>query len=420
MPPASLSPETNQTLESIADSYTTGPHRSLPGLVYGAVRNDGEPFFTYASGTVGISSAREMSLDTIFWVVSFTKLLTSVACMQLVERGQLHLDDAGHLEGIAPELGGVKVLVRTEDGGFELVEKERAITLRMLLNHTAGFGYAFEDAKLAEYGRPIGLDDFSGSREDVISRPLVNQPGEKFQYGTSMDWVGIIIERVTGLELEEYFSRYILKPLGMDVSFYPARLEGELAYMHHRGDDGRLVHADHIYRAPLTWRASEGEKRLFCAGGHGCFGKPTHFLRLISVLLNNGTDAKTKTPLLHPSTVHEMFKDQIPNTPRYSNVCIPVAKPLLANPTPLAPMPDNHTEGWGLSFSISHFAEKSGRAAGSGSWEGLANLYWFADRERNVGGVIATQVFPYGDKYVVECSERMETEIYKSIARGEV
>jgi hypothetical protein len=94
-----------------------------------------------------------------------------------------------------------------------------------------------------------------------------------------------------------------------------------------------------------------------------------------------------------------MFKDQIPDKPRYSNVCIPVAKPRLANPTPLAPMPDGHTEGWGLSFSISHFAEKSGRAPGSASWEGLANLYWFADRENNVGGIIGTQIFPYGGMY---------------------
>ncbi|KAL2797946.1 beta-lactamase family protein [Aspergillus keveii] len=394
-----ISPETKQTLESIADSYTTGPQRKIPGLVYGAVRNDGEPFFTYASGTTGISSERKMSLETIFWVVSFTKLLTSVSCMQLVEQGQLHLDNAEHLESIAPELGAVKVLTRTPDGGFELVEKKRKITLRMLLNHTAGFGYAFEDSKLAEYGRPIGFDDFSGSREDVISRPLVNQPGEKFQYGTSMDWVGIIIERITGMELEEYFSQYILKPLEMDVSFYPSRLEGDLAYMHQRLNGRELVHADHLYRAPLTWKASEGGGRLFCAGGHGCFGKPTHFLRLISALLNNGIDSKTQTRLLHPSTVQEMFKDQIRDKPRYSNVCIPVAKPHLANPTPLAPMPDDHTEGWGLSFSISHFAEKSGRAPGSASWEGLANLYWFADRENNVGGIIGTQIFPYGGMY---------------------
>ncbi|KAL2802580.1 beta-lactamase/transpeptidase-like protein [Aspergillus granulosus] len=196
-----------------------------------------------------------MSLDTVFWVASFTKLLTSVACMQLVEQGRPSLDDAEQLEKIAPELGGTKVLTRTQEG--------------------AGFGYAFEDEKLAEFGRPVGLDDFSGIREDVITRPLVNQPGQTFQYGTSMDWVGIIIERITGLELEEYFSMAILQPLGMEVSFYPEKLTGELAYLHRRLEGDQLMHIDHLYRAPFNQNALEKPGRLFCAGGHGCFGKPT-------------------------------------------------------------------------------------------------------------------------------------------------
>lgn len=92
----------------------------------------------------------------------------------------------------------------------------------------------------------------------------------------------------------------------------------------------------------------------------------------------------------------EMFRDQIADKPIHSNESVPVAKPLLANPTPLQPMPDDHTEGWGLSFCISHRAAESGRAAGSASWEGLANLFWFADRENGVGGVIASQILPYG------------------------
>lgn len=93
-----------------------------------------------------------------------------------------------------------------------------------------------------------------------------------------------------------------------------------------------------------------------------------------------------------------MFKDQIADKPRYSNVCVPVAKPELANPTPLFPMPDDHTEGWGLSFSVSHFPSDTGRAAGAGSWEELANLFWFADRTNNISCIIASQILPYGGR----------------------
>lgn len=102
-----------------------------------------------------------------------------------------------------------------------------------------------------------------------------------------------------------------------------------------------------------------------------------------------------------------MFKDQIPDKPRYSNVCVPVAKTWLANATPLEPMPDDHTEGWGLSWSISHQPTETGRSAGTASWEGLANLYWFADRENGLGGIIATQILPYGGKClsIVPCVE---------------
>ncbi|KAM0552675.1 hypothetical protein ACHAPJ_007772 [Fusarium lateritium] len=430
--PSSLSEDVQAKLRSIIDEYTIGgADRKIPGLIYSAWRSDGEPIFEYASGTRGMSSQDSMGLDTTFFLASFTKMATSVACMQLFEQGKLRLDDADQVEAICPELRDVKVLTRNAEGGFELVEKVRRITLRMLLTHTAGFGYAFEDEKLAEFTRPIGADDFSGEAIHLANRPLVNQPGEKFQYGVSMDWVGVVIERVHRKSLDEVFKADIFRPLGMNnISFHPSKeAKLNLAYMHRRGADGKLKTTDHFYRRPLL---AQDDERVPCAGGHGCFGRPAEFgselnkansrdcvidifLGLISLLLNDGVDAKTGTRLLKPETVKDMFTDQIADKPRFSNVFIPVAKPELANPTPLAPMPDDHTEGWGLSFSISHFPEATGRAAGTASWEGLANLFWFADRKNNIGGIIASQILPYGDALVVECAERVETEIYKAL-----
>ena len=279
---------------SVIDEYTSGEARKVPGLVYVAFGKDGIPILEHYSGTTGISSVTRMSPETIFWVASFTKIATSVACMQLVEQGVLELDSTEQLERICPELQAVKVLHKCPDGTFELVDKERSISLRMLLNHTgeskprhthrllmsvAGFGYAFEDADLAEYGRPTGFDDFGGSREDLFRRPLVNQPGVKFQYGTCMDWVGIVVERTTGLDLEEYFRMNIFEPLGMNsVSFFPSEnAKARLAYMHQRQRDGTLVTRDHLYRQPLLVNGEQAKKDRFCAGGHGCFGKPAEF-----------------------------------------------------------------------------------------------------------------------------------------------
>ncbi|KAJ2989394.1 hypothetical protein NUW58_g3488 [Xylaria curta] len=420
---ASVLSDVHETkLRNIIETYVAGgSERKIPGLLYVAFREDGMPLFEHYAGTRGISSRESLDKDTVFWLASFTKLICSVACMQLVEQGKLRLDDGEQIEALSPELRNIKVLTRSANGEYTLIEKERKITLRMLLNHTAGFGYAFEDEKLADYGRPVGFDDFCGERSDFLSRPLVNQPGTAFQYGTSMDWVGVLIERVSGLTLENYFQMNVFQPLGIDnISFFPSEeSKSKLVYMHQRAADGSISQIDHLYRKPLMLPAEQGKEQLFCAGGHGCFGKPDDFRKLIAVLLNDGIDAASGARLLNKGTVDEMFKDQIPDTPRYSNECVPVAKPNLANPTPLFPMPADHTEGWGLGFSISHQPTGTGRPAGVASWEGLANLYWFADRQNKVGGIIASQILPYGDIHVLECSEKVEQEIYNIIRENQ-
>lgn len=132
---------------------------------------------------------------------------------------------------------------------------------------------------MAKFGRPIGLDDFSGDIEDVLNRPLSNQPGQKFQYGTSVDWVGILIERTTGLDLEDYFRKHIFTPLGIKhISFSPSTEDKQkLAHFHQRVESGEVREIDHLYRRPLT-RSDMSTSRRYCAGGHGCFGQPREFL----------------------------------------------------------------------------------------------------------------------------------------------
>lgn len=119
-----------------------------------------------------------MTLDTIFWIASCTKMLTGVACMQLVEQGLLKLDDSEETERLCPELRELKVLL--PDGTLE--EKKMGITLRMLLTHTAGFGYSFFNERLRDWAFPAGLDEFSG-RFDDLKTPLLFQPGTDWEYG---------------------------------------------------------------------------------------------------------------------------------------------------------------------------------------------------------------------------------------------
>lgn len=132
---AKLSTEITSAIQAALDETTSGPTPRIPGLVYCAV-NRQEVFFSHASGKRGLDSSEPLSLDSTFWIASCTKLITSIACMQMVEQGKLRLDDVEQVESLAPELKAVQLLERTSDGGFRLVPKNLGITLRMLMTHT--------------------------------------------------------------------------------------------------------------------------------------------------------------------------------------------------------------------------------------------------------------------------------------------
>lgn len=132
----SLPQRTQEYLRETIDGYTAKGAKGIPGVLYLATRNHGRPIFEHASGLRGIDTLEPMSLDTVFWLASFTKLITSIACMQLVEQGKFRLDDAEQVELLVPELCDVQVLKKAAGGGLELVPKNTRITLRMLLTHT--------------------------------------------------------------------------------------------------------------------------------------------------------------------------------------------------------------------------------------------------------------------------------------------
>lgn len=178
MPP--LSAKSQQAITAALENATTGD-TGVPGLVFCAIDKRGDFLAQTAVGKRGLAVEKPMTLDSVFYIASCTKMITGLAAMQLVEQGKIGLDDAEALYKIAPEIKAKKVL---REGG-RLEERKGEITLRLLLNHTAGFGYSFFNEKLIEYAGPAGFDEFSGDKEDYLSQPLVNQPGTKWEYGVS-------------------------------------------------------------------------------------------------------------------------------------------------------------------------------------------------------------------------------------------
>ena len=177
----SLDAQATSHIRDIIDKACGDQKSGIPGTTVVVVGKDGNELFAHSAGKRGTGSKDPMTLDNIFWMASCTKMLVGVACMQLVEQGILKLDDGAETESLCPELKGLKVL--QPDGSFE--EKKRAITLRMLLTHTAGFGYTFFNERLKQWSHPVGVDEFSGRFEDM-KLPLLFQPGEGWEYGVSV------------------------------------------------------------------------------------------------------------------------------------------------------------------------------------------------------------------------------------------
>lgn len=235
--------------------------------------------------------------------------------MQAIEQGKLKLDDHKQVYELCPELEKVKVL--QDDGS--LVDKKEQITLRMLLSHTAGFGYEFFNPKLRDYGRPIGFDVFHADEREVLKMPLVNQPGETWEYGVNIDWAGIVLERATGVKLNDWIQKHIMEPLGLkNINMFPTEhMKKELAIMHQRWPGSSdSEERDHVYREPLIAETEHEKKHIFHSGGAGAYAKPVEYVQVLAALLNDGKSPTTGAQILKKETVDTMWENQVPKVRR--------------------------------------------------------------------------------------------------------
>src|SRR6202035_3467103 len=173
--------------------------------------------FEGAYGKANIHQGTSMATDTVFWLLSMTKAITATACMQLIEQGRLRLDQTAG--DILPQLASPKVLEGFDaDGKPRLRPARRPLTVRHLLTHTSGYTYANWSEALTRYERVTGLPDIATLRNDAFNAPLEFDPGERWEYGIGMDWIGKLIEQVTDQSLEIYFRENIFQPLGIKDS----------------------------------------------------------------------------------------------------------------------------------------------------------------------------------------------------------
>jgi CubicO group peptidase (beta-lactamase class C family) len=339
----------------------------------------------------------EMSIDTVVWIASMTKAVTSLAAMQLVEQGRITLDEPLHTR--LPELADIQVLEGfDETGAPRLRAPRRAITLRHLLTHTAGFGYDTWNADILRYQQLVGLPGIGSCKMEALKVPLLFDPGQRWEYGISIDWVGQTVERLSGQRLEAYFKEHIFGPLGMtDTSFILSPSQRErLAGMHQRQPDGSL-----------RVKSFETEQHpQFFMGGGGLYSTGQDYLRFVRMILGNGELEGAR--VLQAETFTEINTNQIGD----------LLVRLMVSSNPESSYDAEFFPGlpkkWGLAYMINAEDAAVGRGAGSLAWAGLANTYYWIEPTRRVAGVLLTQVLPFADPVVLNLLEQFERATYAS------
>lgn len=229
-----------KSIDAVLEAAVAG--RRLPGVVAAAATRQGV-VHEAAFGSADAAGAVRLQADSIFRIASMTKAVTSVAAMQLVERGAIGLDDdaAKHL----PELGKLRVLAGYDPASGEPVLRSPVspISVRQLLTHTSGFAYEMWNAELAAYREKVNLPSILEGGDGFMGAPLLADPGARWDYSSSTDWLGRLVERVSGSSLDDYFRDRIFEPLGMhDTCFeVPPDKLGRLVSVLQRQADGSLV-----------------------------------------------------------------------------------------------------------------------------------------------------------------------------------
>jgi methyl acetate hydrolase len=215
--------------------------QDVPGVVAMAAADQGI-IYEGAFGTRELGTDAAMTPDTVVWIASMTKAITAAAAMQLVERGTLQLDAPA--SDVVPELAKAQVLEGFDASGTpQLCAPKRAITLKHLLTHTAGFSYEMFNADIMKYQAATGTPGITTCEHAALTTPLLCDPGERWEYGINIDWVGKIVEAVSGQRLGDYLQQNLFAPLGMHSTSFeisPSQ-RGRLASVHARGPDEALA-----------------------------------------------------------------------------------------------------------------------------------------------------------------------------------
>ncbi len=342
--------------------------REIAGVVSLIARGDNVVFFQ-SYGYRNIEKGFKIDGDAIFDLQSMTKPFTSVAALMLYEEGHYDLDDP--VSDYITELKNMRVGITSYDSLkmeylLALVDAENEITIKQLLNHTAGFAARWNDGKIGAMYKELISKDYRNLTElvtDYCSIPLVHQPGTAFEYGVSTDILALLIERISKKSLDRFFHDRIFQPLEMfNTGYNVPMINLDRVVLNYYPENGELIMAAEQYT---------GERKTLFRGMGFVMSTAEDYFKFCQMILNNGLYKGKR--LLKSSTIHLMTRasigeqgDIIPWLPGY---------------------------GFGLGFAIRTNNEKSEMLGNKGDlcWFGGANTAFWIDPKENIIGIVLMQ-----------------------------
>jgi methyl acetate hydrolase len=380
---------------------TKSEAKEIPGVVAMAATGN-DVIYQGAAGKRDLGKDDAMTTDSVFWIASMTKAITTAAGMQLVEQGKLSLDEP--IGKLLPDLAAPQVLEGFDASGEpKLRPAKKPITLRQLMTHTAGFAYDMWNGDLGKYLEKTATPGIISCLNAALKTPVMTDPGTRWEYGTNIDFVGKAVEAASGKKLDAYLRENMFAPLGMNDTGFKISdsMRQRLVGMHARGPDGAL--------APMPFELEQAPE--FHMGGGGLYGTAADYIKFTQMILNKGRGNGNQ--VLKPETVAQMGQNNIGDLTMGR---MPTALPAYTNDVDLYP---DIVKKWGLSFLINTAKTPEGRSAGSLAWAGLANTYFWIDPARNVAGVILMQLLPFADAKALETFAGFERGIYAGLDAGQ-
>jgi methyl acetate hydrolase len=388
--------------------------RHLSGVGAFVVDSTGKLLLNEAVGklSLGDENSADFDADTTMPIFSCTKLLTSIAALQLLEKGKISLSDT--VEQYVPHISGIQVLesiTASADGKpseVKWAKPKSPPTIHQLITHTAGFSYDFFDPLTLQWRASTGRapSGYHGvGAWDDFKTPLLAHPGSKYIYGVNTDWLGFVVEAVSGTRLPEHIEENILKPLGMNATsaFLDKNKKRLVTHLRINGVD--------LVANPAF--ANQENPEVFGGGGY-LYSTMNDYSKLLAALLNKGTSIETGATILKPETVQKyLFMDQLgPEVDKSQLGEIGTSVPLLSNVGSFFPSLPVESKGWSCGLLMNHEDLPYGRKKGSGAWAGLGNLYYWIDPTSGIAGMICSNILPFFDKDILYLFDQVERVAY--------